>query len=198
MTLFFIILIIGIFFVVMQGIASYADGYFNQKQLLKKGIIGYSFIEHGGMWADVFVVSPAIALIMSSYDLRYFSWWSAVIFLLAVIASLKAGIEYQRIAVNNPEAHTHNGKTTIAGWIHGVYAVLGMWVFTMFLVTPITPHATPQHLIIVALFLTILFPLGIVSFNSKWKLKKGGIWQVIILTSIVWLIIITRLILLKT
>ncbi len=60
------VLVTGLFLVCVQGATSWMDGYLSQKQMKKElGIYdGWSFLQHGGMWADVFIVSPLVAYIL--------------------------------------------------------------------------------------------------------------------------------------
>ena len=83
---FFVTWLIGIMFVVAQGIATYTGGYFSQSQMVARGITnGWSFCNHAGMYADIFIVSPVIAYIMSNYELSYFSKWGAWMFVAVTI-----------------------------------------------------------------------------------------------------------------
>jgi hypothetical protein len=191
--LFFKVWCVGALFVIAQGVASYADGFFSQRQMLQKGIVGYSFVQHGGMWADFFLLSSMIALLVSCYDLHYFSKWSLTILFLAVIIPLIAGIFYRQMGSVIPEAHTHNGITTIAGRIHGVYAVLAIWVIILFVFTPVSPRPSVQHLIMLASALTLVFIFGVIKFNPMWKCSKEAAWQVIVATCSVWAIVGVKL-----
>jgi len=187
--MFFIILMVGICFVVAQGVASHRDGWFNQRQMKRLGNSGYAFVEHGGMWADIFTVSPAIALIISKYHMEYFSWWSVCIFTITTIITVCSVSYYELAGVTKPEAHTHYGTTTIAGWIHGFYAVIAMWVFILFFLTPISPEASAGDLLAVAILLSVLFPIGTIHFNPRWKWVRANTWQVAIELVIVWSIV---------
>jgi len=196
MVSFFTILIIGVFLVVAQGIASYKDLCFTQKQMKwwKSNSVKYSFLQHGGMWVDFFLVSPAIAFIVSTYDLHYLSLWSIIILISVIVVTIKGIVKYELRGIYIPEAHTYNGKTTVAGWIHGIYAILAMWVFILFLVTPITPVASSRHLLWVALILTFVFYLGVIKFNHMWRWSREDAIEATSLTISVWLIAITRVI----
>ncbi len=176
-----------------QAIAAYYDGYLTQGQMIVLGRHGYAWVEHGGTFVDLFVITPAMAYITSQYRLAYTAWWGWLLLGLTAIVVLWSMQMYSQIAVSAPEAHTHHGETTIAGWIHGVYAIWGIWVFALFLVTPTTPHTSIHDLLLVAVALTILFPLGVIKFNSTWSWTISNSWQVGIEIAGVWLITTVRI-----
>lgn len=176
--IFWSILATGVALVVIQGIYAWMDGYLTQKQMRSHGTTnGWSFMEHGGMWADVFPISPLVAYI-TSYKLEYFSWWGLGLLALSGILTVAAIKGYEKGGLKTPEAHTHDGRTTAAGWIHGLFAMVGLWIFALFYFTPITPSASPRDIVIVSLLLTPFFYLGVVKFSPRWKFEKWVRWQV--------------------
>ena len=192
---FFVILICAIYLVVIQGVTSHKDGYFSQRQMRAHGNRGFAFVEHGGMWADVFLISPAIAYIMSHYHLEYFSWWGLI--MLTVVAeftvwSVKA---YETVAMMGvPEAHTHHGKTKATGWIHAVSATWWIWVILLYFLTPINPKASPRDMVIISLVITAWAPLGLVKFNNPlWKWTKSNSQQIGGEIAVLWAITIVRI-----
>ena len=193
---FFVILICGIYLVVMQGITSHKDGYFSQKQMRVRGNRGFAFVEHGGMWADVFLIAPAVAYIMSKYHLDYTSWWSLLILTGVAEFVVWTAKAYETIAMMGvPEAHTHHGKTTAAGWIHAVSATWWIWIILLFFLTPIKPRASPGDMIITSLIITAWAPLGLVKFNNPlWKWTKSNSQQIGGEIAVLWAITITRIV----
>ncbi|HET8575224.1 MAG TPA: hypothetical protein VFM02_03595, partial [Candidatus Paceibacterota bacterium] len=190
---FWSIWILGIALVILQGFFAYRDGYFTQRQMrCTHGIVsGWAFIEHGGMWADVFIVSPLVAFIVSRYDFNYTAWYSWVLLIADIALSIFAGRAYAEAGKKTPEAHTHHGKTTVAGWIHGFFAVVGIWIVALFFLTPARPPVSVTDLLIVAGILTPFFVLGIMKFNRRWFQNfandKFGQYLNLILTSAVWI-----------
>ena len=191
--MFFQILFFGLSLIALQWIFAYATGWLDQRRMRKFSNYGYSLLEHGGMWTDIFVITPGIARVMDKYELGYLSWWGLLLLAATTAFVLWSMYQYEQIGKVKPEAHTHYGKTAVAGWIHGVYAVWGIWVFVLFLITPIKPRASIQDLVFIACLLTVLFPLGVWKFNSEWKWSKSDTIQVVILTGIVWLIVGVRI-----
>ena len=81
--MFWLVLTIGVILVLAQGVFSYRDGYLTKKQMATRGIRhGWSFLEHGGMWADIFIISPLIAYVSSQHQLAYVSPKSTIFLLL--------------------------------------------------------------------------------------------------------------------
>ena len=183
------VLAIGITMVVLQGVAAAFDGYFNQKQMRVHGYYGFAFIEHGGMWADIFLVSPAMADIVSKYKLNYNSRASHMILIGVIIFTLTMMNKYKNEGVCKPEAHTHHGNQTVAGWIHGLFAAVSMWLLILFYFTTTTPKASAHDLILVTSLFTIWAPLGVIKFfNPLWKWTKSLSWTVSIEIAAFWLI----------
>jgi hypothetical protein len=98
------------------------------------------------------------------------------------------GVMYAKGGRLIPEAHTHDGKTTIAGWIHGIYAVLGLWFILIFYFGRLSPQIAKEDFIFMAIMLTFFFPLGIIKFSSQWKFEKFAKWQVTIEIILLWAI----------
>lgn len=184
---FWTILSIGITLVGIQGVCAYIDGYFSQAQIRTVHGIhnAYSFKEHGGMWADVLIVTPIVSYIATTYRLKYWSMTGILILALAIFVSLAAGYLYQEMGKTIPEAHTHFGYTPLAGWIHGLFAVATIWICVMFYLTPVTPQPG-FDMIAISIGLTALFILGVKKFNPNWNWSKGAIIQVAILIALVW------------
>ena len=194
MLLFFVILLVANFLVVLQGISAYCDGYFSQKQMAARGVTnGWAFIEHGGMWGDVFLISPVIALIVSQYRPSYFSLGGIIVLMASITFSLCSKYAFSKRSETEPEAHCHGGRTTLAGWIHGVYEVWGYWVIPMFLLALTVPPASFSHLLIVAIALTIHLPLGVIKFTRRWKLSRPAFYQTAFSVSTVWILVLVKI-----
>src|SRR5262245_36825061 len=137
---FALVLALGLATVAAQGIASWFDGYLTQAQMQAQGVTnGWSFLEHGGMWADALIISPILAYILAKYTLRYMTSEGAAIFVAALLATMALGYLYQQSGLHTPEAHTHDGKTTLAGILHGVFATFAIWTFALVYLKLSTP-----------------------------------------------------------
>ncbi len=192
--LFFYIFFTGTVLVVLQGIAAWFDGYFTQAQMRSHGVMnGWSFMEHGGMWSDVFIISPIVAYIVSRYNVEYFSRTGFVIFGIAVVVSLAMGMMYQKNGITTPEAYTHDGITTIAGWIHGLFAIVAIWTCSLFYLGFISPVASKFDILLISTLLMPFFYLGVVKFSERWTFDLFAQWQVVILITGLWIITSIRL-----
>ena len=192
--LFWEILGVGIALVVVQGISSWFDGYLTQTQMHSRGVTnGWAFVEHGGMWADVFVISPIVAFAVSRYQLHFFSIGGMEILAIAIALSFAMGMMYQKNGLATPEAHTHDGKTTLAGWIHGMFAVVALWVCAMFYLNMTTPPVSRGDLVVFSLILTPFFYLGVAKFSKRWAFDRFAKRQVALEMIVVWSITAIRL-----
>lgn len=186
---FLVMLICAEFLVILQGVAACRDGYLCQEQMQAREVTnGWSFLEHGGMWADFFVVSLVAAGVMSKYELAYLSWWGIGLLVVAAIATILPIQAWAKIATHRPEAHAHHGKTTPAGWIHGIYTIFVTWVLVLFYSTPTVPAVSSVDLVMVSSAMTIWAPLGVVKFNRRWKLSKPVLIQVVAEIVVFWII----------
>ena len=185
----------GIAFVVLQAIAADRDGYLTQKDMRERHNItnGWSFMEHGGMWADVFVISPVVAYSVANYQLMFFSKWGIVILIIAIAVSLLMGRMYQEGGKVTPEAHTHDGYTTIAGWIHGLYAVAAIWVVSLMFFNLATPSVSRVDIVLISVLLTPFFDLGARKFSKRWAYTDQAIFQVSGGIVLVWIAAAVRL-----
>ncbi|HEX3531746.1 MAG TPA: hypothetical protein VH988_32195 [Thermoanaerobaculia bacterium] len=186
---FWTVLAAGVSLVGLQGFFAHADGYFSHRQILHVHNISnaYAFIEHGGMWADVFITTPIAAYIVCRYRLPYFSWPGLLVLVLALAFGTAAGLVYQEMGKTFPEAHTHFGHTPPAGWIHGLFAVAALWIIGMFYLT----HTEPQRsndIIVVSMGLTALLALGVMKFNPRWSWSTEALIQVALSATLLWII----------
>jgi hypothetical protein len=186
--MFFYLFYISVVTVLFQAFLAYVDGYLTQKQMREKKINnGYSFIEHGGMWADVTIIPFAICYIVTRYELQFFSTNSVLLLLLSVSGIIVAGNEYRKMSIKIPSAHAHGGVTTLAGWVHAFYAIATTWIFLLFYLMPTNPKPSKEDVCLVTILLSIFFPLGVIMFSKKWKSSKGAIIQVAVSEVLLWL-----------
>ena len=187
-SVFWIVLVVGIGFVALQGVCAYIDGYFTREQMLRLHELkkGNSFLQHGGMWSDVFVISPLVAYITSKDHLDYLSLRSEI-FLLVTMGFWWMAAKYFR-SLPLPEAHNHNGQTTLAGWIHLGFGVVVMWMLSMFYFS----HPPMHDLVVVSSFLTPFFFLGIYKIDKDWRWNPVAVWVVIGGPTAVWSVVLWR------
>lgn len=196
---FFSLLAAGIWLVVIQGIFAWIDWYLTQEQLHARGVTsGWSFLQHGGMWADLFIISPIVAYTASRYELQYFDPGALFLLASAIMLTLIMGVIYQRNGMITPEAHTHDGKTTIAGWIHGFFAVVAIWICGMLFFGMTKSPVSHYDLIAMAVLLTLFFDLGVRKFSvpaygRNWFYDTPTRLQVLFEIAALWAVTFARI-----
>ncbi len=168
-------LCIGLQLVFLQFLASLFDGYATRAQMKKKKAKGYAFTEHGGMMADILIVSPVVAFIMSAYRFDYLGRFSIIAAAVSVVCVFFILRAYRAWGKEMPEAHAHSGRVTEAGWIHAVYAAWAIWAVIMFYFGEADRPITKTEVAIVTLAFMPWCVLGQVKFSPHWRLKKSDI-----------------------
>jgi hypothetical protein len=175
------VLAAGIALVALQGLLSWIDGYLTQDQMRSRGVAtGWSFFEHGGMWADAFLISPILAYLLATYRFPYASKWGLVTLACAGALTFVMGHVYRRNGLKMPEAHTHDGRTTPAGWVHGAFAVFAFWTFALFYLKQTSPPPSVRDVLAISILLIPFTFLGLAKFNSSWRLSSRDRWQITI------------------
>lgn len=192
--IFFPVLSVGVALVALQAFFAEADGHFSQPQMERQGITDrWSFLQHGGMWADVFIISPLVAYDAAKYTFDFTSRWGIGLGVATFVVVLALVEVYRRAGIIKSEAHTHDGKTTVAGWIHALYAGAAIFVYGQIYLGLTTPVVTRFDLILHTLILTPFFYLGAKKFSPEWKFDKGAKIQVFGGTLVVWILTLVRL-----
>ena len=93
-----------------------------------------------------------------------------------------------------PEAHAHNGYTTVAGYIHLIYAIISMWIVVLFIISPYWLNIQKHHLAIIAALLCIWARMGVIKFNPRWIYKNGVKIQVVMEVFIIWIVTAGRIV----
>ena len=194
--IFWSIVALGLALVAAQGALAYFDGYFSHEQLRKRGIHNmWSFLEHGGMWADVFIITPLIAFATARYRLDLSTWGlgellASVIITIALIEMYRRGA----IAPGGTGDHcTHNGHTVAAGWVHGLFMAAGIWVSLQIFTWVTSPVVSKADIVLFSVLLTPFFYLGVKKFSPLWYMSVQDKWQVVALTAGVWIAAFVRL-----
>ncbi len=192
---FWTILVVGIGLIVVQGISAHFDNRFSRRELDNAGITNsWSFLQHGGMWADVFIISPIVAYALSKYQLDIHSWRGIGTLIVSIVFTLAMIEFYRRRGIAMGDHCTHDGKTTFAGWIHGLYAFAAIWVCLEIYLELMAPVVSKQDIVIFSLLLTPFFYLGVAKFSERWIFSAQDKWQVLALTTGVWVITVIRLV----
>lgn len=167
---FVVALVLGLGLVVLQGFLAWRSGWFTMTQAKEvHGISrGYAFVEHGGMWADVFLVTPIVAWILFRYHIEYFSRPSLII--MGVIAAVIRFVVVPMFAKGGlitPEAHSYGGEMTAAGWIHILFAIAALWAACMFYFGFVQPKPG-MDILWISIAFTLWAVLGVMKFSAIW------------------------------
>ncbi len=143
---------------------------------------GYSLLQHGGVWYDTIILTPLIAYLIGKYQFDYNSTVSVVIATGSMIFwILSTMFIYAPMGEIMPEAHTHDGRTTEAGWSHVVYASLATWILAMIYIPNITtPEISTTDVLITSGILIPWIFFGVVKFNREWVFNSSTKKQVVI------------------
>ena len=94
---------------------------------------GLPFIAHGGMWGDIFIISPLVGLIVGTYG---GNWTLVQIVTMLIIAMMLSGVmHWTYVQTPFPDSLAWKGEgITTAGWLHVVYmgaafAIIGLLYF---------------------------------------------------------------------
>lgn len=170
--MFILIWALGVLYVVAEGIAAYFDGFLTQEQIAENYNYrhAYSFMEHGGMWCDITFLPLIFAMILSKYKFEYLSWQSFVSAGICIGMVIYANYQYRHnvALLPTPESGQHDGKVTVMGRMHGIYAIIGIWTYLLLYFCPVHPVIKKEDLIIATAGLLVLFPVGVIKFNPDW------------------------------
>ena len=154
-------------FVLTQGVFSWFDGFFSQTQLQVRGIKGWSFLQHTGMYIDI-VLSAVVAYLASKYEFSYLSFWGMLTLVASMIVVWIMLRMYLDVSINEPDHCAHDGSTTVAGWIHAAFAGLMIWICIQAYYNLTTPMVSHTDVLIVSAMLGVLLFLGVVKLSPEW------------------------------
>ena len=184
------ILFFGVSLILLQIILAYVDGYLVPEQISNiGGNYIYSLFEHGGFWSDVCILTPLVWYLSSKYNYTYVSSFGLVVLSILTIIWILITNTYAHSGFN--EAYVHDGKTTPAGWIHAVYAILASWFVAMFYASKTKPNVFVADIFLVTILLTIFFVIGITKF-THWSFTPGAEIQLCIEISAIWIAAVTK------
>lgn len=175
-------------FVILQAVAAWFDGYAHPAHLQQRGVDhGWSFLEHGGMWADILIISPLCAYVLTAHTLVV-GGYALVLVAVSIGAAALLGYVYHVTGRTIPQLHAHNDHTTIAGWLHNLYTVLALFVILMFYAKQLIPVPSAPEAWWVAVSLTIFSIVGMTKFSLRWRIMRYELIQVVIEIALVWAI----------
>ena len=122
--------------IVLAGIFAWLDNHLlpsqKPRRTVGKRIVLFTFIEHGGMWSDFFIVSPTVATILYFYaeewDLIPLLCTATIAIFITVVMLHVWKIKGKGIS----DSLVHSGRVTKAGWVHAIYMIVALTVYGMF------------------------------------------------------------------
>lgn len=126
---------VSVLWVLMEGCLAYRNGMLTPAQMSAKypDWRGLPFIAHGGMWGDIFIISPLVGLIVGMYG----GSWTLVqiVTMLGIGVALSGVMHWTYIQTPFPDSLAWKGEgITAAGWLHVIYmgvafAIIGLLYF---------------------------------------------------------------------
>lgn len=150
---------VSVLWVCMEGYLAYRNGMLTPAQMLAKypGRRGLPFIAHGGMWGDIYIISPLIGFIVGTYG---DSWTLAqIVTMLAIGMALSSAMHWTYVQTPFPDSLAWKGEgITAAGWLHVIYmgavfAIIGLLYFC-------TPNPNSLLVLLTGLLLGIHVIIG--------------------------------------
>jgi hypothetical protein len=150
---------------------------------------------HGGMWGDVFIISPLVAAIVGYYWSTW-AWWQVLGAAgIGFAASYVMHETYK--AAPWPEAHVEGGHLTDVGCVHLGYMAFAFAALLLYYVRPVSQTELAMMgfasgLLVLHVVLGTHVPLGMLKRDdpeSFWwypgePLKSAGTWGAIAGTAI--------------
>lgn len=126
---------LSLFLIFLEILFTYREHTLTSQQLFKKYPTyheGRPFLWHGGLWGDIFILTPLFGWILAMYA----SQWNILFgfFIFAIGFLLSALLHWMYISTPFPDSLAWGGKLSIAGWLHLIYmsasfAILGLFYF---------------------------------------------------------------------
>lgn len=146
-------------FVVAIALSSHFDLFFSKGEMIRAGYdYGTPFNMHGGMWGDVILISPLMALIWTWQA----EWKNSATLCCLIIASMVSAlmhISYRKGGLLVPNWAAHDGKLTFAGKIHQIYMAGALALILLFYFA--TPGLSVNAILITSGILAVHIFLGV-------------------------------------
>ena len=178
--------------VIFGGIIAYAEGKWSHKSM---GLKSIPFKNHGGMWADFFLLTP-VAYLIAPFVLSWTGTQIAISLAISSVISIIAHIAWTKLQpipghIIDPQAKGWRKLTLLGGWYHMAYMTVALAMIMMFyLCSPGAPRFW------VSVFLSILIPVGSVGvgyyidkvLGKGFKIDKVGWTLSIVMWIVIWTI----------
>lgn len=144
--------------VLVQGWCAHKDEFLTARDVQFRRIQGLPFLYHGGMWSDVVLFAPMMAYLISKHGGQWSTLQISVAAAVGFVLSFLMHIFYVQGGKVIPEAHTHDGVLTAAGWIHLAYMAAGIAVLALYYLS--TPGLYPTEVWKISGLLFVHFLIG--------------------------------------
>jgi hypothetical protein len=118
------VVVAGFIWILVVGMFAYRDGMLTPHQMVLKHPSqprGLPFIWHGGMWADMFILTPIIGFIVMKYgDSWSVGQWGSMLALWLVFSIV---MFWTYILNKTPDCLAWSAGISIAGRLHFLYIV---------------------------------------------------------------------------
>ena len=125
--------------IALQALAAHFDSFLTVNEMQRRGIQqGLPLLWHGGIWGDVFLVSPLAALLCK----KYCQAWSVDDVIVAGMWSVSLTVILAWVFTfgTTPSAHGQDSTASLAGILHLAYIAIAIFVFLLFYL--FTAHKT--------------------------------------------------------
>jgi len=124
----------GLLMVLFQVVCADGDNFLTVRQMqltrgLKKGL---PLMWHAGIWGDFVILTPLLTYIVARYGDQWLMPDIILASAIGVAILLPLGWTWIVSAKNGtPEAHTHDGKMTAAGFFHAIYFIAAIAIILL-------------------------------------------------------------------
>lgn len=148
--------------VTLQGLLAFIDNFFTRKQAIEQGFVGPAtpFIAHGGMWGDVFLLSPLLGYVVYTHGQEWSAAEIITCSLLGWLISIGMHRMYAQASDKVPNFLAHNQKLTPAGSIHMIYMAEILCLLLLFFFCSANLHK--KEVVWISVILVIHTNLGVV------------------------------------
>lgn len=173
--------------IILQAVFAWFDDHLTRGKVID--VSGrpndFSFSEH-----PIWLIDTALSLLTAYLWPRYefdsssaMGISTAMVSIIVVLAILNI---WRRMGVKIGDHCSHEGVVTTAGWIHGIFFVVMLWIFAQVYLGLTIPMVPTAQLIWLSIFFTIFFPLGVVKFSPRWRWDRMAVYQTVGLVTGVW------------
>lgn len=145
---------ISVLSVLIEGWLAYVGGMLTPSQMLVKyrnHPQGLPFICHGGMWGDLFLITPIVDIVVALYGDQWSTMQMGV--MLGIGMVLSGAMHGVYFMTPFPDSLAWKGGISAAGLVHVVYMGIAFAIIGLLFIC--TANVPPTYLIVVSVVLTV-------------------------------------------